>query len=55
MMLKSFPAISPATVTFASTRTLLKSLLTIAFYLLLCVGIIAVGTKRIVTQRNKKL
>lgn len=54
IMLKSFPAISPATVAIASTSTVLKSLLTVAFYLLLLAGIIAVGTKRIITLRQKK-
>ena len=55
MMLRNYPAISPGTVEFASASTVLKSLLTVASYLLFCGGIGVVATKRLLRQRRRKL
>ena len=47
MMLTSFPNISAATVAFASMCSVIKSVLTIGFYVLLLVGILALARKRL--------
>jgi len=47
LMLKSYPHLSAATVSFASLNTLLKSICTIGFYLLLLVGVTAFTRKKI--------
>lgn len=46
MMLRSYPELSPATVAFASASSVIKSVFTIGFYILLLVGIVAVIRKR---------
>jgi len=50
MMLNSFPDISAVTVAFASMSSVIKSLFTVGFYLLLLVGIAAVIRRRVGTK-----
>ena len=47
MMVTSFPNISAATVAFASMSSVIKSVSTIGFYMLLLVGIAALARRRI--------
>lgn len=47
MMLRSFPNISAATVAFASMSSVIKSVFTVGFYILLLVGIIAFARRRV--------
>jgi hypothetical protein len=54
LMLKSFPTISPTLVHVSSMFTILKSVLTITFYLLLCYGFILLFVKRKLIQTASK-
>jgi len=49
-MLRSYPHLSAATVSFASLSTVLKSGLTVGYYLLILVGILAFARKSIVER-----
>jgi hypothetical protein len=46
IMLKSYPALSPGVVHMTSLFSILKSVLTVAFYILLCIGFVVLFFKR---------
>ena len=54
LMLKSFPTISPMLVHVSSMFSILKSMLTIAIYLLLCYGVLLLFINRKHTQKTHK-
>jgi hypothetical protein len=47
MMLRSFPQISSAAVVFASVSTVIKSVLTTGFFILLLVGLAAIAMRKL--------